>query len=84
MIRHTATVVPMVQLEEIIHLYDCTGMMVRTMISQFFQNRGIVVRRKLRKNNNTFEFNLTLKQDIRIPKLNLPGIKSSDSIAHIA
>jgi hypothetical protein len=40
--QHFATVVPMVQLKEIIHLYDFIEMLVRTMNSQFFQNIGII------------------------------------------
>ena len=72
---------PIAKPTEIINLSDFTGMMVRTMNSQFSQKGAIMVRRKLRNENNTLEFEGTLKQEMLIPKLVSLGIKSSDSNA---
>jgi hypothetical protein len=77
--RDFATVVPVAQLTEIMWLSDFTGMMVRTMNSEFFQKGGLIVRSKSRNKNITLEFVGTFKQEMMIPKFVGLGIKSSDS-----
>ena len=70
---------PMAQLTEFTYIDDFPGMTVRTMNSEFSQRKGIIVRRRLRNMRNSLEFEGALKQEILIPKLDSPGIKSSDS-----